>query len=148
MEKTKKLTIMALTCILMLLAMSSTVNAIDEYDWSSYGTDEAAGIAFLGIGIMMCVIYLVIFIVWILAVVWVYKDAKKRGGNEALWAILVFFTGLIGLIIWLVIRPPIGGKQQGLGGSSEPDRRCPNCGRPIPMDAKVCPYCGKNFEQH
>lgn len=25
-------------------------------------------------------------------------------------------------------------------------RICPNCGRPIPMDANICPYCGKNFE--
>jgi len=27
------------------------------------------------------------------------------------------------------------------------DRRCPNCGRVIPMDANVCPYCGKKFEE-
>ena len=26
-------------------------------------------------------------------------------------------------------------------------RICPNCGRPIPMDAQVCPYCGKDFRQ-
>jgi hypothetical protein len=24
-------------------------------------------------------------------------------------------------------------------------RRCPNCGRPIPMDALICPYCTKKF---
>jgi len=24
-------------------------------------------------------------------------------------------------------------------------RICPNCGRPIPMDSQVCPYCGKDF---
>ena len=24
-------------------------------------------------------------------------------------------------------------------------RFCPGCGRPIPMDAQVCPYCGKDF---
>ena len=27
-----------------------------------------------------------------------------------------------------------------------PDRRCPNCARIIPFDAKVCPYCSKRFE--
>ena len=26
------------------------------------------------------------------------------------------------------------------------DRRCPNCGRIIPFDSVVCPYCGKRFE--
>ena len=25
------------------------------------------------------------------------------------------------------------------------DRRCPNCGRVIPEDAKFCPYCSKKF---
>ena len=27
----------------------------------------------------------------------------------------------------------------------QPGRICPNCGRPIPMDSQVCPYCGKDF---
>lgn len=26
-----------------------------------------------------------------------------------------------------------------------PDRRCPKCGRVIPMDANICPYCSKDF---
>jgi len=25
------------------------------------------------------------------------------------------------------------------------NRNCPNCGRPIPEDAGICPYCGKKF---
>lgn len=25
-------------------------------------------------------------------------------------------------------------------------RYCPNCGRAIPFDANICPYCGKKFE--
>ena len=32
--------------------------------------------------------------------------------------------------------------------SSEPDRRCPNCGQGIPFDAKICPYCSKRFEDY
>jgi len=31
------------------------------------------------------------------------------------------------------------------GGSTLPSRICPNCGRPIPEDAGICPYCGKKF---
>jgi hypothetical protein len=27
-------------------------------------------------------------------------------------------------------------------------RMCPNCGRPIPFDANICPYCGKKFESY
>jgi len=32
--------------------------------------------------------------------------------------------------------------------TSEPDRRCPNCGRGIPDDANVCPYCQKQFDTY
>ena len=28
------------------------------------------------------------------------------------------------------------------------DRLCPNCGRIIPFDSKICPYCRKKFELH
>ncbi|MCK5261165.1 MAG: hypothetical protein KAJ44_03215 [Thermoplasmatales archaeon] len=28
------------------------------------------------------------------------------------------------------------------------DRRCPNCGREIPFDAKICPYCKREFEDY
>lgn len=28
------------------------------------------------------------------------------------------------------------------------DRRCLNCGRIIPFDARTCPYCSKKFEDY
>jgi TctA family transporter len=47
-------------------------------------------------------------IIWlviaILIAVWVYRDAEKRGESGALWLIIVLITGIIGLIIWLIIR--------------------------------------------
>lgn len=27
------------------------------------------------------------------------------------------------------------------------DRRCPKCGRVIPLDVKICPYCRKEFQK-
>jgi len=91
---------------------------------------------------LLCSLYILMFVVWILVSIWVYKDAKKRGENAVLWLVVVLVAGLIGLIIWLIIRPPIGGKKKTI------DRRCPNCGRGIPFDANVCPYCGKKFESY
>ena len=91
-----------------------------------------------------CFIYLLFFIIWIILGIWVYNDAKERGENGALWLIIVLVLGIIGLIIWLLVRPKtvlIEAKSQIL----QPDRRCPNCGRIIPFDAKICPYCGKKF---
>jgi hypothetical protein len=35
-----------------------------------------------------------------------------------------------------------------LKGSHYGDRICPNCARPIPFDAKICPYCAKKFESY
>jgi hypothetical protein len=34
------------------------------------------------------------------------------------------------------------------GRPSPPERICPNCQKEIPMDARVCPYCGKNFDSY
>ena len=88
--------------------------------------------------------FVVMFFIWLPIVGWVYKDAQKRGGSGALWLIIVIITGIIGLIIWLVVRPPIGGEKK---AADTGDRRCPNCGRGIPIDARTCPYCSKNFEE-
>ena len=56
---------------------------------------------------VICVVGLVILAINIAILIWVYKDAQARGADPMLWLILVFFTGLIGLIIWLVVRPPL-----------------------------------------
>jgi len=43
-------------------------------------------------------------IVAIILAVWVYSDAEKRGMEAALWMIIVLLTGIIGLIIYLIVR--------------------------------------------
>jgi H+/Cl- antiporter ClcA len=48
---------------------------------------------------------IVFFIISILLAVWVYRDAEARGKNGALWLIILLLAGLIGLIIWLIVRP-------------------------------------------
>ena len=32
--------------------------------------------------------------------------------------------------------------------SKHEERFCPNCGRVIPLDARMCPYCSKKFEDY
>jgi len=44
------------------------------------------------------------FIIAILVAIWVYKDAKKRDMNAAVWLLIVLVTGCIGCIIYLVVR--------------------------------------------
>ncbi len=145
MDKIKKMTLIALTCILMTAALSIVTSAQDDFPW---GPEETA--FFMGLGLTMCLIIVVVpLVIAILACIWIYKDAEKRGKQGILWVLILIlaaiFLSFIGLIIvivvWLAIRPPIGGEKK------EPDRRCPNCGRAIPMDAKACPYCAKKFEE-
>lgn len=131
------------------IVLSSTASAQD--------LDAGEAGAILGLGLAACAIFVLVwFIIWILIAIWVYKDAEKRGKSGALWLIIVILLGIIGIIIWLVVRPPIGGApvqqvqvQQVVQQPQQPapGRACPNCGRAIPMDARACPYCAKKFEE-
>ena len=95
-----------------------------------------------------CLVYVFFFVIWIVIVIWVYRDAEQRGENGVLWLLIVLVAGIIGLIIWLILRPPIGGRKElhAAGAGSSNERRCPNCGRNIPFDSRICPYCGKKFD--
>ena len=136
--KMKKMSIITLIGFLIVISITSIIVSAQTYP-SFTSTDD-----FLWIPALICVVYIVIFIVWLMVAIWVYRDANSRGENGVLWLLIVLVSGLIGLIIWFVIRPPIGGRKS----ESFSDRRCPNCGRNIPMDARMCPYCGKKFETY
>ena len=48
---------------------------------------------------------LLFFLVWVALAYWVYKDANKRNmDNAILWAAITFLLGLIGLVIYLIVR--------------------------------------------
>ncbi len=57
-------------------------------------------------------IAIVPLIIWLLIGIWMYKDAKKRDENAVLWLIVGLVAGLIGLIIWIVVRPDMAEVQQ------------------------------------
>ncbi|MFX1350580.1 MAG: hypothetical protein ACFE92_18055 [Promethearchaeota archaeon] len=57
-----------------------------------------------GIWLIMIILVIVYYIIGILIAVWVYKDAKKRDMNAAVWLLIVLLTGCIGCIIYLVVR--------------------------------------------
>ena len=45
-----------------------------------------------------------LMILYIVSLVWVYKDAKKRGKTGCLWLLIVFFTWPFGLIAYFLLR--------------------------------------------
>jgi len=52
------------------------------------------------------------------------------------------------VIIHQPSQPPVIVHQKSPKEITKSDRRCPSCGRVIPEDAKMCPYCGKKFKSH
>ncbi len=75
---------------------------------------------------------LILFIVWIYVVVWVARDANKRGASGTLWGILAFFLGLIGVLIYLIARPK---------GAIV---FCEHCGKEKLETLTQCPHCKKS----
>ena len=93
---------------------------------------EAAGAAGALIGgTCGCIFALVCLAVWVALAVWVYKDAKSRGmDNAVLLTIVTVITGLLGLIIYLLMRPK---------GNLVP---CPSCQKKRMEGSAKCPHCG------
>jgi hypothetical protein len=71
----------------------------EHHDWFDRGDMWFWPVA--GFGGLLALLTLAVAI-WIL--VWVYKDAQSRGMSGALWAILVFFLHIVGLVVYLLVR--------------------------------------------
>ncbi|MEM1657527.1 MAG: hypothetical protein QXK94_00615 [Candidatus Jordarchaeales archaeon] len=57
------------------------------------------------LGISLSLIILVAWCIIALALaVWVYRDAESRGKSGELWLLIVLLTGIIGLIVYLIVR--------------------------------------------
>lgn len=61
-------------------------------------------LSIVGLGFLCLLIPLIWFIIAILLCIWVYRDAESRGMSGVLWLIVVLIAGIIGLIIYLIVR--------------------------------------------
>jgi len=90
--------------------------------------DVAGALAALGCGILPCIIGIAISVA---LAIWVYRDAKARGmDNALLLTIVTAITGLLGLVIYLMMRPK---------GNVVP---CPSCQQKRLEGSAKCPHCG------
>ena len=55
----------------------------------------------------MCLLLFIPFIIDLIIGYWMSKDAKRRGKSGAAWFVIGFFFNILGLIIWLLVRPPL-----------------------------------------
>lgn len=115
-----------LMCLAALEALISTARAQRGSPGDALGC-AACG----GCGLLVIAIPVGILILDIALLVWVARDAKSRGmDNAVVWMVLVMFTSLIGLIIYIFSRPQ---------GNLVPCRNCPN--QRLEASAQ-CPHCG------
>lgn len=96
-----------------------------------------------------------IIIIPLLIGIMVYRDAKSRGMDAMVWALVaVLIPGFIGLIIYLIMRKDFGNLRcVKCDNLVSPDfltcpycgndlkERCPNCNRPVEPDYRICPNC-------
>jgi hypothetical protein len=81
--------------------------------------------------VMLMLIPVAIIALNIALLVWVAKDARARGmDNSALWMVVVMFTSVMGLVIYILSRPQ---------GNLVP---CPHCGNKRLVASAQCPHCG------
>jgi hypothetical protein len=99
--------------------------------FAQYPADPARGCAGCGCCGTFILIPIVFLALSIALLVWVARDAKARGmDNAVLWMLVVFFLNLLGLLIYVLSRP------QGFLV------RCPNCGNQRLQTSVICPHCG------
>src|SRR5271165_2022303 len=94
---------------------------------------------------------------------YVYRDAKRRGMNPALWTIVVLILspgyGILGLIIFMLVREPLPypcphcaasvSARYNFCPNCKTNLRpaCPHCQREVSDTDKFCPYCGNDLAQ-
>ena len=67
--------------------------------------DSGMGVVAIIIGIIL---FLLFFAIYIASIVWVYRDANRRGKSGILVALLVaLISWPIGLLVWLIVRDKV-----------------------------------------
>jgi len=93
-----------------------------------------------------------LLIIPIANIYWIYKYAEgfstkvKDDDNTVLWFLLFWLIGIVTPAIVQLELNKYADNPELLHTKQRGNRRCPNCGRIIPFDSVVCPYCGKKFE--
>ncbi|MBW4436662.1 MAG: PLDc N-terminal domain-containing protein [Pleurocapsa minor GSE-CHR-MK-17-07R] len=85
--------------ISIIVAMLMLVLPMTAFAQDASAAEIGAAIGFSAIWLVCCA---AVFILNIVLLVWVYRDAQARGENGALWALIVLVAGIIGLILYFL----------------------------------------------
>ena len=87
------------------------------------------------VAIPVFMLMIIVALIPLLIGVYVYRDAKRRGMNAALWTLIAILApSLIGFIIYLLVR----GNYSNL--------KCPRCDTTVTEQYVVCPKCGAKLK--
>ena len=104
-----------LTALALILAFAEPVLAQAPGGRNPNQAGNDAGAAAAGIGALVCVgVSILIGLgikIWI--ILFIIKDAKRRGMDPTVWVILEIFVGLVGLIVYLCVREPLLSERRG-----------------------------------
>lgn len=99
-----------------------------------------------------------VLLLWLALVIWAYRDIRARSrstGAAVLTVLVVFFLPLIGLVIYLLLRPretlseayDRALEQEALLQQIEERPVCPTCSRPTQANWYLCPACHTHLRQ-
>ena len=95
-----------LALLLLLLCAPLALAQLPDSD-----TSGAAG-AFAGAAVLIwgcaCAAVLVGIAIKVAICVFIWKDTQARGTDPVMWLVLAIFFDIIVLIVWLIVRPPLG----------------------------------------
>jgi len=110
-----------------IMNFTAAFSLINSLAFAAYNDGSGAFATACG-GLLFIII--ACFIINIMILVWVARDAKARGISSIGWMIFVFFTGLLGLIVYLFARP------------SGELTICDHCNNKKLSGMAKCPTCG------
>jgi Double zinc ribbon len=100
--------------------------------------------------IPLIILPIALIVLWGAVLLWVYRDAEKRGMNGILWLLLVLIGNVIGLLIYAIVRSETPIRRRAENGGTAPAApaaaTCPGCGKTLAPGYAFCPYCGKNLK--
>ena len=111
-------------------------------------SDILSQIFVLPVRIALIATAVILILLWIVAIIWVNRDAKLRDAPVGFWTAVAIIP-VAGLVAYCLLRPPMTNAD-----ATEQDMslelmsrqlaeygNCPKCGQPVDKDYVVCPAC-------
>lgn len=102
----------------------------------------------LPVRVVLVIFAIILVLLWVVAVVWVHRDAKLREAPAGFWTIIAIIP-IAGIVAYCLLRPPLNTADSAeqtmsielMGRQLAQYGNCPKCGRPVEKDYIACPHC-------